>query len=104
MAEAGPDWKPCRAIVSHDDGRPDVEDDTAEFEIAGGRLLLVYFDERGAIIFEGREASDGRFDLLARSRPRKARVTLRGAVLEGRWHEGDDTGSMRIELSGWEVA
>ena len=98
MSEAGPDWRPCRAIITHDDGRPPVEDDGAEFEIAGGRLLLVYFDERGAIIFEGREAPDGGFALMARSRPRKAHVTLRGAVLEGRWHEGDETGSIRVEL------
>lgn len=94
----GPDWRPCRAIVRHDDGAPDVDDETAEIEIASGRLLLVYFDDRGAVIFEGREVERGRFQALARSRPRKLELALEGRVLEGRWHEAGDTGSIRIEL------
>jgi hypothetical protein len=98
MREGGPDWRPCRAIVRRDDGGPEIDDDTAEIEIASGRLLLVYFDERGAVIFEGRETVGGRFSARARSRPRKLELAREGLVLVGRWHERDETGSIRIEL------
>lgn len=98
MSQAGPEWHPCRAIVTHDDGSARIDDDTAEIEIAAGGLLLVYFDERGAVVLQGREEAPGRFACRARSRPRMARLTRAGRVLEGRWHEGDETGSLRIEL------
>jgi hypothetical protein len=98
MSEAGPDWRPCRAIVKCDDGSPDIDDDSAEIEIAAGGLLLVYFDERGAVVLQGREEAPGRFACRARSRPRLAQLTRTGRVLEGHWREGDESGSLRIEL------
>jgi len=98
MSEGGPDWRPCRAIVKSDDGSPDVDDESAEIELADGGLLLVYFDERGAVVYQGREEAPGRFACRARSRPRMAQLTRIGRVLEGHWHEGEETGSLRIEL------
>ena len=93
-----PRFRACRAIVCSDDGHADV-DDSAEIEIAAGSLLLVYFDERGAVVLQGREEAPGHFACRARSRPRRAELVRTGRVLEGRWSEGDAAGSLRIELA-----
>ena len=85
--------------MGFDDGSPVFTDDDVDVEIEDGRILLTYFDERGAVVFQGREESPGRFALIARSRPRKAELRRSESVLEGSWREGDETGSLRIELS-----
>ena len=89
----------CRADVGFDDGSPMFTDEDADVEIEDGRILLTYFDERGAVVFQGREEAPGRYELTARSRPRRANLTRSGDVLEGSWRQGDQTGSLRIELS-----
>jgi hypothetical protein len=98
-----PRFLACRAEVGFDDGSPVFTDDDVDVEIEDGRILLTYFDERGAVVFQGREESPGRYALSARSRPRKAELAKSGAVLEGSWREGDETGSLRIELLGEEA-
>ena len=93
-------FRDCRAEVHHDSGDPVWEDDDVEVRMEPGWILFCYWDERGAVVFEGAESSPGRFELKARSRPRTGHLHYdagRG-VLEGRWSEGDERGALRIEL------
>ena len=73
---------------------------TIEGWISEGRILLFYWDDRGAMVFEGREQEGGAFELRARTRPRTARLALAAdrRVLEGTWCERDESGELRIEL------
>jgi hypothetical protein len=93
-------FRDCRAEVRHATGDLLCEDDDVEVRIEQGWILFCYWDERGAVVFEGAESAPGRFELKARSRPRTARLvhdTSRG-VLEGSWSEADERGGLRIEL------
>lgn len=94
-----PRYLACRARVSFDDGSPEFTDEDANVEIEDGRILITYFDERGAVVFQGREESPGRYALVARSRPRRAELLHREGVLEGSWTEGDLGGSLRVDLA-----
>jgi hypothetical protein len=94
-----PRYLACRARVVFDDGSPVLTDDDVDVEIEDGRILLCYFDDQGAVVFQGREESPGRFALVARSRPRRAELLHRDGVLEGSWREGDRTGTLRVELA-----
>ncbi len=94
-----PRYLACRAEVGFDDGSPVFIDDDVDVEIEDGRMLLTYFDDEGAVVFEGREQAPGHYVLTARSRPRKAQLLRTEDVLEGSWREGDSTGSLRIELT-----
>ncbi len=98
-----PRFLACRAEVGFDDGRPAFTDEDVDVEIEDGRILLTYFDERGAVVFQGREEAPGRYELIARSRPRRANLTRTDDVLEGSWREGDETGWLRIELTTQEA-
>lgn len=95
-----PVYHECRAEIRFDDGSPPIEDDDVEVRIGGGRILLCYWDDRGAVVFEGSEGPDGEFELRARSRPRTARLSHAPGrrLLEGTWSEGDEAGELRIEL------
>ena len=94
-----PRFLACRAEVGFDDGSPAFTDDDVDVEIEEGRILVAYFDDQGAVIFQGREEEPGRFELIARSRPRKARLVRSDGVLEGSWWEADLRGTLRIELA-----
>ena len=98
-----PRYLACRAEVGFDDGSPVFTDDDVDVEIEDGRMLLTYFDDQGAVVFQGREEAPGRYELIARSRPRRAQLLHTGSVLEGSWQEGDSTGSLRIELTTGET-
>ena len=93
-----PRYLRCRASVGSDDGAPAVEDDDADVDLGEGRILLSYFDDHGPVVMQGRETAPGRFELSARSRPRKAELAARGDRLEGRWWEARASGSLRIDL------
>ncbi len=94
-----PRYLACRAEVGFDDGTPVFTDDDVDVELGDGHILLVYFDDQGAVVFQGREEAPGRYELTARSRPRKAQLVRTGSTLEGSWQEGENTGSLRIELT-----
>ncbi len=98
-----PRYLHCRASVGSEDDAPDFEDDDADVELAEGSILVAYFDDQGPVVLQGRETSPGRFELLARSRPRKAELALEGSRLEGRWWEASGGGSLRIELGEEEL-
>ncbi len=94
-----PRFLACRAVVGFDDGSPVFTDDDVDVSIEDGRILLTYFDDQGAVVFEGREEAPGHYELTARSRPRRAQLRRTDDVLEGSWREGNSTGSLRIELT-----
>ena len=95
-----PHYTPCRVVAAFDDGRPADEDDDADLQLGdGGELLLSYWDERGAVVLVGAEEAPGRYELLARSRPRRGTLRREGArVFTGRWFEGEECGTLRVEL------
>ena len=89
----------CRVTVGFCDGRPAFEDDDADLHLGDGELLLSYWDERGVVVLIGPESEPGCFELVARSRPR--RCTLRREdprAFSGSWVEGEERGTLRVEL------
>ena len=88
----------CRASVGSDAGEPDVLDDDVDVELAQGRILVAYFDDQGPVVLEGLETAPGRYELTARSRPRRAELALSDGRLEGRWWEARSGGPLCIEL------
>ena len=89
----------CRVVVTFDDGSPPQEDDEGDVYLDASQLLVSYWDEEGPVVLVGSRCGENRFELLARSRPRKATLERVGRVLEGRWTEGDDAGGLRVELA-----
>ena len=90
-------YSSCRVRVTYDDGRETFEDDDCDVSLDTGDLLITYWDERGPVVLAG-TATEGGFELVARSRPRRATLARSGDVLEGTWRERDETGGLRIEL------
>jgi hypothetical protein len=96
-----PSFSGCRVTVEDDGGRPLCEDDDADLQLDGARLLLTYWDERGAVVLVGdaSPAQTGRYERTARSRPRRATLASDGArAFAGTWVEGDEQGRLRVEL------
>lgn len=89
----------CRVVAGFDDGRaPDIDDD-ADLELQGGTLLLTYWDDGGAVVFAGERQDDGRYELVARSRPRRAVLRREGAArLVGEWEGKGDRGSLTVDV------
>ena len=89
----------CRVAVGAAADQPDFEDDDADLALGDGQLLLSYWDEQGAVVFAGVEARPGRFELTARSRPRRATLERAGPRrLVGRWEEAGASGTLCVEL------
>jgi len=90
----------CRVIVRYADGRADLEDDDGDLQLgADGALLLTYWDEHGPVVFAGAEAEPGRFELTARSRPRRCTLLREDArTFAGSWAQGSDCGTLRVEI------
>jgi len=92
-------YNSCRVAVGSGAGSADFEDTDADVSIGGGELLFCYWDDRGVVFFAGVEREPGRFELVARSRPRRATLRRRGPRrFEGSWEEGGDSGTLRVEL------
>lgn len=74
-------------------------DEDADVEIDGPDILVSYFDSQGPVVLQGREAGPGRYEVTARSRPRKGELRRVGEdVLEGTWWEAGDRGTLRVTL------
>lgn len=89
----------CHVVVGEGGPFQAVEDDDADLALGEGELLLSYWDDQGAVVLVGPEDEPGRFELMGRSRRRRA--TLRRKSLhcfEGQWFEGSASGSLRVEL------
>ena len=85
--------------VAYGDGRPDLEDVDGDLQLAGGALLLTYWDEHGPVVFAGAEAAPGRYELTARSRPRRCTLQREDArTFAGAWVQGRDCGTLRVEI------
>jgi hypothetical protein len=82
------------------DGELLHEDPDSRLRIAEGAILVAYMDEDGPVVLEGRETSAGRFELGARSRPRRATLAFAHdrRSLAGEWSERGSRGAWRIEL------
>ena len=95
-----PVWESCTTRVEFDDGSPPFEDDDSEVRIEEGRILICYWDDQGVVIFDGREEQPGHFVCSARSRPRKAELSMEpdGRTLRGTFEEGELRGTLEIEL------
>ena len=105
MPSLVPHFSGCRVVVGFDDGRSDHEDDDADLQLGDGELLLSYWDDEGAVVLVGAEAEPGHFELLARSRP--LRCALRRAdarTLTGSWSQGEECGTLRVELPAEDAA
>ena len=88
----------CRVEVGFGDERPPVVDEDGDLHVQGDRLLLSYWDDQGAVVFVG-EREGERFNLMARSRPRRGELRRESAsVFIGAWAEGSDGGSLRVVL------
>lgn len=77
---------------------PDFSGDDCDVTLEAGSITVAYFDDEGPVVFGGREASPGRFELVCRSRPRVATLERRGQAFEGSWEEQESRGSWRIVL------
>ncbi len=89
----------CRVTIDYGDARGVVEDEDADLQVEGDRLLLSYWDERGVVVLIGAESAPGRWELHARSRPRRCSLAREGArTFTGSWVEGDESGSLRVEI------
>ena len=77
------------------------EDPDSRVGIDEGSILVAYMDEDGPVVLEGRETAAGRFELTARSRPRRATLAFAKdrRTLAGEWRERGRSGGWRIELS-----
>lgn len=94
----------CRVVVGYDDGRPPTEDPDSDLQLGDGELLLTYWDEQGVVVLAGAEADSGRFELAARSRPRRATLRREDArTFTGSWVQGEDCGTLRVEIAGAEA-
>jgi len=88
-------------VVGYRDGRANLEDDDSDLQLDGGALVLAYWDEHGAVVFAGAEAEPGRFELTARSRPRRCTLQREGSrTFTGTWVQGAECGTLRIEIRG----
>ena len=83
-----------------EDGSPPYVDDDTEVRIEGGRLLVYYFDDEGAVVYDGVEEEPGRFRLMARSRRRTGMVRFddSGSVLRGYFEEDGERFRFEIHL------
>ena len=93
-------WCTCRVRLEQG-GELLHEDPDSRVRIDGGSILVAYMDEDGPVVLEGRETTAGRFELTARSRPRRATLAFAegGRRLVGEWHERGSRGGWWIELS-----
>jgi hypothetical protein len=80
------------------------EDLDSRLGMEDGSILVAYMDEDGPVVLEGRETAAGRFELTARSRPRRATLVFAAdrRSLAGEWSERGSRGAWRIELGDGE--
>jgi hypothetical protein len=92
-------WRGCRVRLERG-GEILPEDDEGRLRIADGAILVAYMDEEGPVVLEGRETGAGCFELVARSRPRRATLALAGdgRSFAGEWRERGESGGFWIEL------
>jgi hypothetical protein len=93
-------WVGCSVRLDAD-GELLHEDEDSRLGLDGAAIFVAYMDEEGPVVLEGRQAGPGRFELVARSRPRRATLALDRdrRSLSGEWRERDQSGSWRIDLA-----
>jgi hypothetical protein len=95
-----PRWSHSRVQIICDDGSPDHEDDDADVGIEDGQIVVSYMDDEGPVVLAGRVQTPGHFDLVARSRLRRATLvrSADGRTLAGAWSERERRGNWLVEL------
>ncbi len=95
-----PRWSRCHVRIACDDGSPDHEDDDADVGIEAGQIVISYMDDEGPVVLAGREQEPGSFELVARSRLRRATLVRSsdGRTLAGAWSERERGGKWLVEL------
>ena len=93
-------WCACRVRLEQG-GELLHEDPDSRVAVEAGSILVAYMDEDGPVVLEGRETDTGRFELTARSRPRRATLAFAGdrRSLAGEWRDRGSHGLWRIELA-----
>ena len=92
-------WSGCQIRVTGE-AEPFFDDD-CDVQLEGDSLVVSYFDSEGPLVFVGSPSDGGtRFDLVCRSRPRRATLerSADGRSLEGRWTERELSGTLHIVL------
>ncbi len=79
-------------------GDDDALFDDADVSIEGGTILVTWWDDRGAVVLAGREVERDRYEIVARSRPRRGILVRDGHRLEGDWTEHDRAGTWIVHL------
>jgi len=92
-------YEGCTTRIELGDGSPPHVDDDAQVRIEEGRILLLHFDDEGAVVYDGVEEEPGRFRLMARSRRRTALVRLDGSGTVLRGHFEEDGQRFPIEIT-----
>ena len=94
-------YEGCTTRIVFEDGSPPYVDEDTEVRIEGGRLLVFYFDDEGAVVYDGVEEEPGRFRLMARSRRRTGMVCFddSGTVLRGHFEEDGERFRFEIRLT-----
>ena len=95
-----PRWSRCRVTISCDDGSPSHEDADADAGIEDGQIMVAYMDDEGPVVLAGREQEPGHFELVGRSRLRRATLVRSGdgRALAGAWSERERGGKWLVEL------
>jgi len=95
-----PRWSHSRVRIVYDDGSPDHADDDSDVGIEGGQIVVAYMDDEGPVVLAGREQAPGHFELVARSRLRRATLVRSsdGRTLAGAWNERERGGEWSVDL------
>ena len=95
-----PRWSHCRVRIACDDGSPEHADDDSDVGIEDGQIVVSYMDDEGPVVLAGREQEPGHFELVARSRLRRATLvrSADGRTLAGAWSERESGGKWLVEL------
>jgi hypothetical protein len=92
----------CRVEIAGWGDREAFRCEDAEVWIEGEAILISYFDDEGIVVLEGREDGAGGWQLVARSRPRRARLrpeAREATAFVGEIEEHGETAGFRLRLS-----
>jgi hypothetical protein len=91
-------YEGCTTRIDFEDGSPPYVDDDTQVRIEEGRILVYYFDDEGAVVYDGVEEEPGRFRLTGRSRRRTGMLSLEGGGSVLRGHLEEDGERFRLEI------
>ena len=83
------------------DDTPAYEGEACEVRIDGSEIVVSYEDDRGIVLYKGKEDGHGHYALECPERQGKASLHMfpKGKVLDGYWIEEGYRGFWRIHLT-----